>query len=118
MTGRKSDDRSTAGALPWLAVAGCFLLGVTVVVVLDSPSRHASAAGSERSAEVEAHIARTREHLAAGRIIDAHAEADRAETLAPTDPSVQLLLGDVAHASLRAEAAEKHYRRAMELDPH
>jgi Flp pilus assembly protein TadD len=106
-------------AVSWLIPAACFLVGMTAVMLLHSSGGRAPAPvpTSTRSPQVEEHMALAREHLAAQRIIEAHAEAIQAEALAPQDARVQSLLGDVADASLRKEAAERYYRRATELDP-
>jgi tetratricopeptide (TPR) repeat protein len=43
--------------------------------------------------------------------------ADRALTLAPNEPQVQLIYGSIAASQGRREVAERAYRRALELDP-
>src|SRR4051794_37085683 len=105
--------------LSWLPPIACFVIGLAAVVVVHQTwqSPHASPTPIVPREEVEAHMTRAREYLAEQKVIEAHAEAEKAEVLAPQDARVQSLLGDVADASLRKEAAEHYYRRATELDP-
>jgi tetratricopeptide (TPR) repeat protein len=106
---------------PWISVAVCFLLGLGAVTLAWSWMRRPVAAPPAEprpaGAEVEAHLARTEEYLAVGNIIAAHAEGERARALAPEDPRVFAILGNVAYQSLRKAAAEGYYRRAAELEP-
>jgi Flp pilus assembly protein TadD len=103
----------------WLVPAACFIAGLLAVMVVSprKPPRDAPTPPPPDSPEVAEHMARAEELLGAGRIVEAHLEAARAEDLAPDSPRVQLLLGNVAHGSLRYHAAERYYRRAVELAP-
>jgi tetratricopeptide (TPR) repeat protein len=105
----------------WIVPAVCFAGGLAAVLALSSRRASDAARSAETpplpSVEMAEHVTRAEELLAAGRIIEAHFEAEQAERLAPRDARVQLLLGNIAHSSLRKEAAERYYRRAAERDP-
>jgi tetratricopeptide (TPR) repeat protein len=62
-------------------------------------------------------VRRTRRAIAMNRPDQAEALAAEAEELAPDTTTVEELLGDVAMARGRYEAARKHYERALEIEP-
>ncbi|MFO8081987.1 MAG: tetratricopeptide repeat protein [Armatimonadota bacterium] len=62
-------------------------------------------------------VRRTRRAIAMNRPDQAEALAAEAEELAPDTTTVEELLGDVAMARGRYEAAREHFERALEIEP-
>jgi len=105
----------------WIATALAFLLGLGAAFVFlarsQSPSTSPPPPPPPSPGAVQAHLDRARKHMEAQEVTDAQGELLKAQALAPQDPEVPFLLGDLAYQGLQMEAAEGHYRRAAELDP-
>ena len=114
---------------PWIVAGLGFALGVGGVAVLvprrgaDAPPAAASTAAEggptrgARSPEAARQLDVARQHLEREELAAAQAALEKAAALAPEDVDVAFLMGDVAYRGYRMHAAEKHYRRAAELDP-
>lgn len=82
----------------------------------------AAAASARRALSLEpdhagAHALLAQVHFVAGRRDATLAAIARARRAAPRSPAYHALSGNFAHAFDRLEEAERHYRRALELDP-
>ncbi|MCS6856273.1 MAG: tetratricopeptide repeat protein [Sandaracinaceae bacterium] len=66
--------------------------------------------------QLNAHIDRAWDRMAAGDLGAALRSAERAAALAPDSPEVHNLLGYVLAAHGRFEEAIEHYKQAIELD--
>jgi tetratricopeptide (TPR) repeat protein len=71
----------------------------------------------ERQHQLAELVRRTRRAIAMERPGQAEKLAAEAEQLAPDTTTVEELLGDVAMARGRYEAARQHYERALEIEP-
>lgn len=86
-----------------------------VVTMLDHGP--APAAAPERESDLDDLISRAAEALETGDLEGARGWAESARAAHPHEPSVYLLLAEVALAAMRPAEGEEHLRRALRVDP-